>query len=919
MSNDTFRKAMVFSVILFFAGTSIASSIGGNLLETDAVEDINTFELDEDSASKELLVIGEYLKEFEKTSNELATETEFLIDEPGDVTLNRGSKGSSPLDRGGMFYVGGTGPNNYSKIQDALDNATDGDTIYVYNGVYNENVIITKKISLIGQDSNMTVISGDGSKTVVYIEVEWANLSNFSIKNNASSWDTGIHIHHSNAGIEKVTIYNCTNGIYITADWHYASPDRRYVTIDRCLICNNSVHGIYERLRSYFTGVASNAYYKHCTVNITDALIQNNGGAGVYLYTYGYCKYGGGVKVDLITNINDCNISNNGIGINTSWHQGSRSEVTYSLNITTSNVEDNTGDGIFLDNIDIVENLSHVVNNGDYDWHGSTGNNVGNWTWYNESSYNFTNLIKIGSGHKLVIEPGSQVIFSDDDARLDIRGRLFAEGYSEDPITFSNSQNQSMGYNWGGITFNSADQGCILTYCNIFYAEDGISVRYCSPVLENLVVLNCSNNGIAIHHSDVNLVESKFHNCTNGIYITADWHYGSPDRRYVTIDRCLICNNSVHGIYERLRSYFTGVASNAYYKHCTVNITDALIQNNGGAGVYLYTYGYCKYGGGVKVDLITNINDCNISNNGIGINTSWHQGSRSEVTYTLDASSCNVSYNDDGIILEESKNANIFDCTIANNARGIYLCPNSNNNKIFHNRFILNQEQACDCGHNIWNDSYLSGDAISGGNYWSNYNGSDMFKGPNQDIPGKDGIGDTPHNISGGSNKDNYPIMTYKITILIGGEYPMDRSTGVNRPPPELNATIHNLNGDAMDVYISWKNHTGEWVTLESYAGVDNGTYNTTNLTGNAWIWGSTTYTWSVYVTDGAFWTSKTYHYTTGGSRYDVNNNDIVNFQDAGLVWIHRTSEVVYDGIYDVNQNGVVNFQDAGLTWVNRD
>ena len=71
-------------------------------------------------------------------------------------------------------------------------------------------------------------------------------------------------------------------------------------------------------------------------------------------------------------------------------------------------------------------------------------------------------------------------------------------------------------------------------------------------------------------------------------------------------------------------------------------------------------------------------------------------------------------------------------------------------------------------------------------------------------------------------------------------------------------------------------------------------------------------------VTDGTYWTNKTYHYTTRGNRYDVNNNDMVNFQDADLVWIHRTSEVDYDGIYDVNQNDVVNFQDAGLTWINR-
>jgi len=174
---------------------------------------------------------------------------------------------------------------------------------------------------------------------------------------------------------------------------------------------------------------------------------------------------------------------------------------------------------------------------------------------------------------------------------------------------------------------------------------------------------------------------------------------------------------------------------------------------------------------------------------------------------------------------------------------------------------------------------------------------------------------------------EKIPVLTIPITITvienmppdISDENPINGSTGVERPPIELGATVQDPNGEMMDVYIRWKNHAGEWVTLEIYSSVNNGTYNTTNLIGNDWIWGNTTHTWSVNVTDGVFWTNATYYYTTGGSRYDVNNNGVVNFQDAGLVWIHRTSEVDYDGIYDVNQNGVVNFQDAGLTWVNRD
>jgi pectin methylesterase-like acyl-CoA thioesterase len=45
------------------------------------------------------------------------------------------------------LYVGGTGPNNYTKIQDAIDNASNQDTIFVYNGIYQEHIIINKEIN----------------------------------------------------------------------------------------------------------------------------------------------------------------------------------------------------------------------------------------------------------------------------------------------------------------------------------------------------------------------------------------------------------------------------------------------------------------------------------------------------------------------------------------------------------------------------------------------------------------------------------------------------------------------------------------------------------------------------------------------------------------------------------------------------
>ena len=41
-----------------------------------------------------------------------------------------------PLRSGNTLYVGGTGPGNYTSIQNAVDNASDGDTVFVYDGTY---------------------------------------------------------------------------------------------------------------------------------------------------------------------------------------------------------------------------------------------------------------------------------------------------------------------------------------------------------------------------------------------------------------------------------------------------------------------------------------------------------------------------------------------------------------------------------------------------------------------------------------------------------------------------------------------------------------------------------------------------------------------------------------------------------------
>ncbi|UCF13418.1 MAG: right-handed parallel beta-helix repeat-containing protein [Thermoplasmatales archaeon] len=82
---------------------------------------------------------------------------------------------------GNIFYVGGSGPGNYTRIQDAIDNASDGDTVFVYIGRYNldERLKINKSIRLTGEDKDNTIINDSG----ISIVVSEVCVSDFTIQN----------------------------------------------------------------------------------------------------------------------------------------------------------------------------------------------------------------------------------------------------------------------------------------------------------------------------------------------------------------------------------------------------------------------------------------------------------------------------------------------------------------------------------------------------------------------------------------------------------------------------------------------------------------------------------------------------------------------------------------------------------------
>jgi parallel beta-helix repeat protein len=107
-----------------------------------------------------------------------------------------------------------------------------------------------------------------------------------------------------------------------------------------------------------------------------------------------------------------------------------------------------------------------------------------------------------------------------------------------------------------------------------------------------------------------------------------------------------------------------------------------------------------------------------------------------------------------GILLSTSSFNVITENTVWDSDLGIYLCWWASGNSIHHNNFINNLEQArLFISVNRWHDDYPSG-----GNYWSDYIDVDEKSGPDQDLPGSDGVWDHAYVIDD-YNQDNYPLI----------------------------------------------------------------------------------------------------------------------------------------------------------------
>lgn len=252
-----------------------------------------------------------------------------------------------PYASGDLLYVNTTGSNGaYISIQDAIEDAGDGDTIFVYSGTYIETaetgpsskaLKIEKSITLIGESKESTIIDASGKHYGISILfVDYVNISGFTIKESQRN----MHILGSNyCHIYDNIVCNATlYGFYVWGSDHNIFEDNELLRNGNGMLLDNSESNIIQN--NEFEDTDNDVIHLQNDSDgtyITNNLINNFGGDGIF---------GDETTNTIISNTNldkgeeaitfkglgtvhlsDSKISNTTIGIN----------VTHELDLTVEN------------------------------------------------------------------------------------------------------------------------------------------------------------------------------------------------------------------------------------------------------------------------------------------------------------------------------------------------------------------------------------------------------------------------------------------------------------------------------------------------------------------------------------------------------------------------------------------------------
>ncbi|NJD53620.1 MAG: PGF-pre-PGF domain-containing protein [Candidatus Methanoperedens sp.] len=311
-----------------------------------------------------------------------------------------------------------------------------------------------------------------------------------------------------------------------------------------------------------------------------------------------------------------------------------------------------------------------------------------------------------------------------------------------------------------------------------------------------------SNYGIYLDASSSNILDHN--NISN--------NQGVPNE-FCFLDTCipLYGTSSGHGIYltnsnnnkiihnKANSNYIDGIyLTNSHNNTLTDNNANSNTEN----GIYLNNSN--------KNNLTSNIMDGNKYNFKLDANSDSDLNNKIDTSNKVDGKPIYYLNGAINTIYDSSKNVGTFYCIncanitikeqdLKNNGVGILLW-NSSNARIYNNNLTGNQKQAIVNGGN---GNVFNLTSETGGNYWSDYTGTDA---------NSDGIGDTPYVIIAGV-QDAYPYikangwkLPRELSIKINGGESLTLVSNVT-----LNLSAKNANE------MRFKNESGDWTGWEPF------------------------------------------------------------------------------------------------------